>query len=770
MQTIFLDFEYAVDEHAEEALWSLHILINKEYKSVVSRLKNASHAVERRKAEKIYNNFLRVAQKFYKAYIQRLSARYDIPELTRVARGIDVEPMVADDAISPVAAGLHDKVLQSVHATLIRLGDLARYRVQAKEKKSGYDTVLTYYGLAHQLVPDNGYAYHQMGIVSLAQDNHLDIVYHFYRSWAIKSPHPNAEQNIEREFKAVQSVKQAAAKPQDALIMWFVRLHAFYYKGEQFAQQKELEGEVAHRLKLAIEDPESRIMLLTMTMVNMSAHYIASQRYNEKPNSQPAARFYQYTLRFNIIFLWTVSSFLEKDLRQSITAANNSTEGVSPGKISKAAESAFAILRLYSAWLGAHKQEIFQPNSAIHREVYLLLESLSQVFTLMCVETYGHVDLKTCPYLLSEDLDVLGLEALSIERLPEACRCFCLADGTRKPMLQSSAQRLDSTGEKMSRILDILRCAYFLASDESIPLTQQIVDGYLLFEHNDKTAPATTLVQTSPSTSLMQQAAAPRSEEPASQAQFIEKAPTEIGPDAENTVMNMLTPFLRPPTPEGQQSHSRAERVTSNALPPPSSAAFAAAADVWGSNPIGPAKFAPLPWDWFNTPRPDAGTIAPHRPSAEPSPGISPNRNDKDPFYTPPRPGFQNGGNANTHNDAIHRAQLLQSLTSSRQQLSPQHDDGHSPQLNGGGNYLGGSMLSGFSHPSSLLQGTPGNGMGFGQAGARTHSLGAPFTSPSYAQPTAPQHQQQQQQRQSRLEERTNSYDEAILRSAYHGR
>lgn len=749
----------------------MHLSTNKEYKAIVSRLKKASHAVERRKAEKIYNNFLRVAQKFYKAYIQRLNARYDIPELTRVARGIDVEPMVADDVISPVDAALHDKVLHSVHATLIRLGDLARYRVQAKEKKSGYDTVLTYYGLAHQLVPDNGFAYHQMGIVSQAQDNHLDIVYHFYRSWAIKSPHPNAEQNIEREFKAVQSVKQAPSKPQDAFIMWFVRLHAFYYKGEQFSQQKELEGEVAHRLKLAVEDPESRTMLLTMTMVNMSAHYIASQRYNDKPTSQNAARFYQYSLRFNIVFLWAVSSFLEKDLRQSIAAANQSADGVSPGKISKAAESAFAVLRLYSAWLGAHKQEIFQPDSAICSEVYLLLDSLSQVFTLMCVETYGHSDLKTCPYLLSEDLDVLGLEALAIERLPEPCRCFCLADGTRKPMLQTAAQRLDSMGEKMSRILDILRCAYFLASDESIPLTQQIVDGYLLFEHNHKTAaPNTTAAQTSPATSERQQAPTPRTEAPAPRVQPAKQTPAEVGPDTENTVMNMLTPFLRPPTPEGQQSHLKAERIASSALPPPSSAAFAAAADSWGSKPVGPAKFAPLPWDWFNTPRPDAAANLPHRPSAEPSPGISPNRNGNDPFYTPPAPSFQNGGTANTHNDAIHRAQLLQSLTNSRQQLSPQRDDGHSPHLNGSGNYFGGSMLSGFSHPSSLLQGTPGNVMGFGQAGARTHSLGAPFTSPSFEPPNGQQQQQQhqQQQRQSRLEERTNSYDEAILRAAYH--
>lgn len=281
VQTVFLDFEYAVKENTEELLWNLHTSINSEYRRILGRLKTSSHAVERRKTEKLYSNFLRIAQQFYQGYIQRISARYDIPELKRVAAGIDIEQMTAGDLISSISSELHAKVLRSCHATLIRLGDLARYRVQAKHKNSGYDMALTYYTLAQHLLPKSGFAFHQMGIVSLDQGNHLEGIYHFYRAWAIKFPHPNAKANLEMEFKSIQQpssnkAKQASSGPQDAFIMWFVRLHALFYKGETAAQYRELEREVIHRLEMAASTSTCRDILLKMSFINMAAHRVAA--------------------------------------------------------------------------------------------------------------------------------------------------------------------------------------------------------------------------------------------------------------------------------------------------------------------------------------------------------------------------------------------------------------------------------------------------------------------------------------------------------------
>lgn len=807
MQTIFLDFEYAVDEHAEEALWSSHILINKEYRSLINRLKKASHAVEKRKADKVYSNFLRVAQKFYKAYIQRLGARYDIAELKRIARGIDVESMVADDAISPVPSALQAKVLQSCHATLIRLGDLARYRVQAKEKKSGYDVVLTYYGLAHQLVPDNGFAYHQMGIVSLAQDNHLDIIYHFYRSWAIRTPHPNAEQNVQQEFKAVQSsaTKPGATRAQDAFIMWFVRLHAFFYKGEVFSQQKELETEVLHRLRLSIEDPESRTMLLTMAMVNMSAHFIASKKYNENPKSEKLARFYQFVLRFNIVFLSSISAFLEKDLRDSITNSQDDSDGSKSGKLSKAAESTLAVLRIYCAWLGAHHSEIYQPDSPIRNEIFSMMDSLSQVFTLLCVETYGKANLASCSYLLSEDLDVLGLEPLSIERLPEPCRFYCTASGVRKPMLQAASQRLDGSGEKLSRILDILRCAYFLASETGVPLTQQVIDGYLLFEcktittaKNANDAKSTASQPTPTTTGLGLQGV----QQLGTNVTYVNEqdhAPKHQtknnlveAEDPENTVMTMLTPFLRPPTPDTELGRHVASDNANVASSVTNKVAQVPLGNAFEAKPITAAKFAPLPWNWFNTPQPGAEdnlrSTMPRQLSLQASPTRSPMQSIRNSvggdgsFPSPSLPTMPNEASnmsrsystASTHHaDAAHRAQLLQSLTGNRQHASPRWEQDQafhsgtfqstwSPQI-GANNFPGGSNMSNFSHTSTLLHGSPANGFGLGMNANRSASLGSAWQSPVFERESA------HPARHLRMDDTTTSYDEAILRAAYDG-
>lgn len=262
-------------------MWSLHTSINTEYRRIQGRLKHTSHAVERRKVEKSYYNFLRVAQKFYKGYIQRLTARYDVPELRRIAQGIEAQQMEGTDQISPVLTELRLMVLHSCHSTLLRMGDLSRYRAQARHKNSGYETALTYYSLAHQLNPKSGHACHQMGIVHQNQGNHLDIVYYFYRSWTVESSHPLAKANLEAEFKSLRlpRARHNASGTQDAFSLWFVKLHALFYKGENFSQQAELEGEIMYRLEMACHSEKSTETLLKMTLVNIAAHHVAAANY-----------------------------------------------------------------------------------------------------------------------------------------------------------------------------------------------------------------------------------------------------------------------------------------------------------------------------------------------------------------------------------------------------------------------------------------------------------------------------------------------------------
>lgn len=282
--------EYAREQNSEHILWLLHTSVNASYRRCIGRLKS-SRAVEKRKLQTVYNNFLRISQKFYKGFIQRLCARYDVPELKRAAQGIEVDSSQSQEAISPVPDSLSFKVLESCHSTLVHLGDLARYRLQARHKKTGFEAALVYYSLAHDLKPDSGFAFHQMAIVNIDQGKHLDVVYHFYRAWMTATPHPNAKPNLESEFKTLQMPNRSltlrnSPPPENPFTMWFVRLHALFYKGEPSVKQEELEGEVIHRLEMTAKTGCGDDSLFKMVIVNMAAYRVAMKNAIGKTESR----------------------------------------------------------------------------------------------------------------------------------------------------------------------------------------------------------------------------------------------------------------------------------------------------------------------------------------------------------------------------------------------------------------------------------------------------------------------------------------------------
>lgn len=833
VQTIFLDFEYAVAENTEQSLWSLHTSINTEYRRCLGRLKNSPNAVERRKVEKMYNNYLRIAQKFYKGYIQRLAARYDVRELKRVAQGIEVEQITTEDTISPVPQELSIKVLNSCHATLIRMGDLARYRIQARHKKSGYETALTYYSLAQDLMPDSGFAYHQMGIVNLDEGNHLDVVYHLYRAWAVAKPHPNAKSNLEAKFKALQTMSASSSRhspstPQDVFVMWFVKLHALFYKGEVFSQHEELEGEVIHRLEMTAKEPTAGSMLLKMVLINISAHDIAYSKFTglcsvptigpgltvsetHKPN---AGRFYQYISRLNTRFILTLCAVLEKKLKEAeaLDADGTSGDKPSPGPM-PVVEALLPPLRIYSMWLAARRQEVLTRENTSHpgSMTTMMIRSLARVVTLLCLETYKQENPASCPYLLAEDLEIRGLRPLAEDAVPEPCRSYCGDDGLLKPHPPSADPSLDPARQRIARILDILRCAYFMAEDEAVPMAYRVVDTGLVFEYqaevpaqqapaakvaaatngvaNDKRAeqaprPVETAANNGPpqgpqARPTNTQEPRPDYNEPVDRQDFQSIDPDEA---AEDTVFNMLAPFLKPPTPQ-QQTRPGALSATPNYFP-----SMQPEPSPTGSVHVG--KFEPLPWNWVYTPTPRTAEEPSSSAGARRFPEqFSPNQSSKgsnvegliieDPFHSPSQPFAQvrapqiqgNLGHPSPSSaaDDAHRHQLLQSFVNggaprtsvfsnwSQSPITPRQPSGaassswRQPALD----HLP-SSGSAFSHPSSLYQGTPANGVG-------VHM-------PAQNQMAYPPHlaQREDQGRQFRVDQTTSSYDAAILNSAYY--
>ncbi|EHK24688.1 uncharacterized protein TRIVIDRAFT_189958 [Trichoderma virens Gv29-8] len=817
--TIFHDLDYAIAQKTEEHLWSMHTTVNTEYRHILSRLKQSSHAVEKRKVEKMYHNFLRIAAKFYQGYVQRLAAYYDIPELERIAQGMELEKLSVETKISPVSDDLQRKILYSCHLTLIHLGDLTRYRVQARHKSSDYEGALVYYGLAHHIQPQSGFAFHQTGIIHLEQDNHLEVVYNFYRALAVDSPHPNAQLNLEAEFKTMLSPSGSRSRhnisgPEAHFTMWFVKLHAFFYKGEVFHQQDELEGEVMHRLEMACRNAASLNILLKMAMVNMLAHHMATTRYTEK-QTETTMRFYQFTLRFNAKFLHTFCKVFESEFREAVSSAeglDHQPDDAETGQEkTSVVEALLPVLRIYSMWLVARRNEISGLADAFGAAIPTMIQSVAKVLTLLCDEYYNLGNLKSCPYLLPEDIQILGFQPLNEEQLPEYCKAYCGEDGTRKPYSQALGGCLSQSSERIGRILDILRCAYFLANEGAFPLIYRVDGTLLVFEYQPNAglpqvqpreaqdiADTTQLVGDLPATeeATTQTEVNSREQATANVVQYSEQAQreasrrllnnsddiyedSEVMDRATETVLDMVVQFLRPPTPMDLERSPKESASTNDVVgslrtePSPTSS-------------IASRRYESLPWSWFGTPNPHASrdSVPPvsrdtqnnHRSATHsPNASVAENIPLEDPFITPGRDISRNiangmGSPADTAAGTFHREQLLQAFggSASTPRTSSFSRWSQNPTVTAimqepqnYGAVLTSSNTSTFSHPSSLYQGTQLNGLQYNLQSAVDPSR---ILRNTHLRETNQPHNGQFQ-----IQQTTSNYDRAVMELAYQG-
>ncbi|KAF4585697.1 Telomerase activating protein Est1 [Ophiocordyceps camponoti-floridani] len=773
VRTIFLDFHYAAKEKTEEALWGVHTLLNHEYRQTLRRINPSTHQVERRKAEKLYGNFLRITQKFYKGYIQRLAACYDIPELKRAALGIQVEQIDADDTMSPVPAALNMLVLESCHATLLHLGDLCRYRSQARNRGSSPESALTYLCLARHLMPNSGYAFHQMAILNADQGKLLDSVYSFYRAWAVEVPHPNVQANLESKFNSLRGPhavrpRNNPSAPDEALSTWFVKLHAYFYAGESFSQQKELEEEVMLRTERACRDAGAGATLLKMALVNMSAHDIASTTSDGILLAE--SRFWHFTLRFNALFILTLCRVVRQELEEVVS--DDLADGVM--EIPSVVASLLPILRVYCVWLAAHRLELIGASHVFGAVIPNMMQTIADVFTLIFAVASTHDNLATCWYLLAEDLELRGHRMLTGDEVPIMCRVYCDRNGSMKPVVVDAQHRLPDGEETVARAFDVLRVAHFLHEDETTPiLLQHQSPKRVVYEYR----PDLTSEDGAKAAPTSEQSSAQRESTVHEAAQLQETAPAEVAAQrdpvaesrdenhTEQTVISMLTPFLKPPAfprPNQVQSPSDATYgldgtpANGNVIPKQSYTSPAS------GNRSGSIALFAFPGAWDYTPKPDseeyatfsAGKEAFTRASRNNSPRDSMTTSPlEDPFATPGQDAAVRHGRAYTPNHRnpssasgsasgkTHRDRMLQAFlgeSSPRTSALPQPAASRGPARHSlgagvpsrapdaGNSFHASGLNQKFSRSNSIYTGTPTNGIGLGVTGQKGFGVQSP--------------------------------------------
>ena len=289
--TIFADYENAA-EKKEAKLWQVHTEAKRYFHKALSEARrNAQQAVALREVTKLYLNFIKNSERFYREYIYTLKMKYGgIPELEAIAQKVKADDEGESSQLS-VSPEQRKQVLDSCHRTLIYIGDLLRYRGSEKlDKKPDFGPAIGFYDLACSLRPTSGLGHHQRAVIALEQKHHSRAIYHLYRAIVLDEPHPNAGNNLKLEFEKTNAAWDQGALIQkgppgdpdtskNMLVGWFVRLHSMCFKGQAFRGYDELENEVLGQLAVVIKQRDLDGTLVRMVLINMAAQYFATESF-----------------------------------------------------------------------------------------------------------------------------------------------------------------------------------------------------------------------------------------------------------------------------------------------------------------------------------------------------------------------------------------------------------------------------------------------------------------------------------------------------------
>ena len=500
-----MDFQFAVDEEVETHLWNAHGLIKQRFKKLVDHYREnmRERKVERRKYEKRYVDFIKETRFFYTGYIQRLASHFGgIEGLNRIAQCMSLNRQTVDKRVD---ASHHIKHLveQSCHTTLLRLGDLSRYRneVRLTPETRSWEGALGFYGLAADLCPDSGSSHNQMAVIALADQNHLDALYHLYRAIAVKEPHPLATKNLEVEFRKITAlwekspVSRSKTDNESTLTLWFVRLHAKLFRGVFFTGHNELESEVLSRLPLLLKEDKFEAKLEKFVIINIAAGYYAEERVKKQgvDVTAEAIQSFYFFLRLNVRFLHVLLQTLHPEIESSISGQDLPNGGDDPmpnnsrQMFSATARRILPALRQYSTWLVSQSNIIINvPDNAqiqLHMHIKAMWSLYAEVMSRV-VKFFPTGDLPTVNYLLKEDEDTIGFKPF---RDPEiACESNLYVDGNdnlKHRLSDRGVKRSPPDTEMLARVRDILLCALTLQCKDSSPI--KVVTGTAEFSYVD---------------------------------------------------------------------------------------------------------------------------------------------------------------------------------------------------------------------------------------------------------------------------------------------
>ena len=454
MNLYFLDLQTATSKDVETRLWAAHGRVNSKFRSYLANLREKAakkKAVERRKAEGLYTSFLKSSIAFYRGFIQRLAANFkDVPEIFKIARDFGLKPLSADP---PLQLVLEQKqsLLRSCHATLIHLGDLSRYReteVPKNPSKRNWGPAIGYYDLAGHLIPEDGQAFNQRAVISLANNDHLRAVYHLYRALAVNQSPELARINLDTEFRKIRRrhAQEEPLLPVDTtsvdpeLETAFLTFHARCYLGNEFRDHETQQVKVVRDFAQALKDKPYDSTAKKMCLINIAASDYAKNRLleamqNGLEGTQRFSDAYEKLQDLNILTFMMLLQLLAKELSPIVAEGVGEMDQASCiARISPTCRRILPHLRVYSSWFCTNAGVLLGNQDIRHRSLPELWAGYALTLTLL-VAAFPLHDLPNAPYLLDEDQDIAAFTAFS-EKAKE--RRLLDAAGNLKPSLSEA--------------------------------------------------------------------------------------------------------------------------------------------------------------------------------------------------------------------------------------------------------------------------------------------------------------------------------------------
>lgn len=183
--------------------------MNNAFRSYLGSLRREDQrrkTVERRKAEKIYLDFIKASQRFYRGFIQRICSHFsNLGELYSISQKMHLDSLSIDTPVN-VTLAQKQQLLRSCHMALINCGDLSRYReIELSNKDRNWGPAKGYYQCAADLDPTSGHSFNQLSVMALADSDHFRALYYIYRCLGTTNPFPSAANNLGTELKKIRS-------------------------------------------------------------------------------------------------------------------------------------------------------------------------------------------------------------------------------------------------------------------------------------------------------------------------------------------------------------------------------------------------------------------------------------------------------------------------------------------------------------------------------------------------------------------------------------